>query len=91
MPSIRFSWNQMLVDLRREVCPRARWQKQTRCWVMSDAEAEAFVRAAHTRLEFGKWQADIQIDEVTWIVGFAHGAPYRRSTQLAQPNKAMSE
>ena len=81
MPSIRFAWNPLLVDLRREVCPSARWQKHKRCWVMSDAEAHGFVHAAQARLDFQRSQAQIQIDEVTWVVGFARDAPYRLFAQ----------
>jgi len=76
MPSIRFAWNPLLVDLRREVCPGARWQKQGRCWVMNDAEAQTFVRAAHARLDFQRSRTQLRIDDITWVVGFARGAPY---------------
>ena len=50
MTSVRFAWNPMLVDLRREICPRAQWQKNGRQWIMSDTEADTFVRAAQARL-----------------------------------------
>jgi hypothetical protein len=46
MPSVRFAWSPLLVDLRREVCPSARWQKQGRHWVMSETDAVALIRAA---------------------------------------------
>jgi hypothetical protein len=61
MPAIRFAWNPLLVDLRREVCPGARWQKQGRCWIMNDAEAQRFVRAAQARLDFRRSQAQLRI------------------------------
>jgi hypothetical protein len=77
MPLVRFPWNPVLVDLRRAICPRARWQKQTRCWVMTEDEADAFKQAAHAALNYQKWQTEIAIDEVTWVTGFAQGAPYR--------------
>ena len=76
MPSIRFAWNPLLVDLRREVCPGARWQKQGRCWIMNDGEAQRFVRAAQARLDFQRSQARLRIDDITWVFGFARGAPY---------------
>ena len=76
MTSVRFAWNPMLVDLRREICPRAQWQNKGRQWIMSDTEADTFVRAAQARLDFGKSQAQICVDSVTWVVGFVRGAPY---------------
>ena len=76
MPAIRFAWNPLLVDLRREVCPGARWQRQGRCWMMSDAEAQRFVRAAQARLDFQRSQAQVRIDDITWVFGFVRGAPY---------------
>ena len=76
MPSIRFAWNPLLVDLRREVCPGARWQKQGRCWIMNDGEAQRFVRAAQAGLDFQRSQARLRIDDITWVFGFARGAPY---------------
>ena len=77
MASIRFAWNPVLVELRREVCPRAQWQNAARQWIMSDADAELFLRAAQARLDFQRSQAEIHVDEVTWIVGFVRGAPCR--------------
>ena len=83
MASVRFSWDPLLVDLRREVCPCARWQKAGRQWVMSDREAEAFVHAAHRRLDYRRSQAQIRVDDIIWVVGFARGAPYRLSSGTA--------
>ncbi len=77
MASIRFAWNPVLVDLRREVCPRAQWRKADRRWIMSEAEADTFLRAAQARLDFQRLQAQIYVDEVVWIVGFVRGAPCR--------------
>ena len=54
MPVVRFAWSPMLVDLRREVCPSARWQKRGRHWVMSETDAQAFIRAAQARLDFSE-------------------------------------
>ena len=67
MPTIRFAWNPLLVDLRREVCPGARWQKQGRCWMMSDAEAQRFMRVAQARLDFQRSRAQLRIDDITWV------------------------
>ena len=75
MPSVRFSWSPMLVDLRREVCPSARWEKQGRHWVMSETDARAFVRAAQARLDFQRSHAQISVDGTIWVVGFVRGAP----------------
>jgi hypothetical protein len=79
VPTVRFTWSPVLVDLRREVCPAARWQKQGRQWLMSDAEVRAFVNAAHCRLDFQRTHAQILVDGVTWVIGFVRGAPYRLS------------
>jgi hypothetical protein len=83
MASIRFAWNPVLVEVRREVCPRAQWQKAARRWIMSDADAEMFLRVAQARLDFQRSQAEIHVDEVTWIVGFVRGAPYRVGSEVA--------
>ena len=66
----------MLVELRREVCPGARWQKQGRRWIMSDDEARTFARVVQARLDFQRSHAQIRIDDVTWVFGFVRGAPY---------------
>ena len=75
MPLVRFAWNSMLVDLRREVCPGARWQRQGRHWVMSETDAQAFIRAAQARLDFQRSHAQISVDGTIWLVGFVRGAP----------------
>jgi len=77
MATVRFSWNPLLVDLRREVCPSARWEKRSRQWVTTEAEAATFLRAAHARLDFVRSKTEIRIDNVRWVVGFADGAPCR--------------
>jgi hypothetical protein len=82
--SVRFAWNPMLVNLRREICPGAQWQKNGRQWIMSDTEADTFVRAAQARLDFGKLQAQIRVDNVIWVVGFVRGAPYRLSASPSE-------
>ena len=75
MPVVRFAWSPMLVDLRREVCPSARWQKRGRHWVMSETDAQAFIRAAQARLDFQRSHAQISVDDTIWVVGFVRGAP----------------
>ena len=77
LPSVRFDWNPILVDLRREVCPKARWHKEGRHWAMGTEDAQVFLDAAHTRLEFSKGHAQVRVDDITWVVGFVRGAPYR--------------
>jgi hypothetical protein len=88
MPAIRFARNPLLVDLRREVCPGARWQKQGRCWMMSDDEAQRFARAAQARLDFQRSQAQVRIDDITWVFGFARGAPYPVASTSEQNKNA---
>jgi hypothetical protein len=44
---------------------------------MNDAEAATFLHAAHARLDFMRSQAQITVNDVTWVVGFVQGAPYR--------------
>jgi hypothetical protein len=73
---VQFAWNPTLVDLRREVCPRAQWQQKDRRWIMSEGEAQRFLQAAQARLDLQRSQAQITVDDVAWIVGFAQGAPY---------------
>ena len=76
MPSIRFVWSPTLVDLRREICPGARWQKQGRQWIMSDAEARGFLQAAQARLEFQRAHAHDRVDDIIWVIGFVRDAPF---------------
>jgi hypothetical protein len=57
MAIVRFNWSPTLVDVRREVCPAARFEKGKRQWIMNDTDASRFLRAAHSRLEFTKCQA----------------------------------
>jgi len=80
VPEVHFCWNPLLVDLRREVCPAARWEKNKQRWFMNDAEAGTFLRAAHARLDLAKSKAEIDVDNVRWVVGFVQGAPYRESS-----------
>jgi hypothetical protein len=77
MRCVRFEWNPVLIELRREVCPNARWQRQGRHWLMTDADADRFIRTAQARLDFQRQHAPIRIDDIVWVVGFVEGAPYR--------------
>ena len=83
MAAVRFAWSPVLVELRRQVCPNARWQKQGRQWLMQDDEAQSFMRAAQSALDYQKWQTQITVDDTVWIVGFVQGAPYRRTAAPA--------
>jgi hypothetical protein len=78
MPVVRFAWSPQLVDVRREACPRARWDKTARAWTMTAAEAETFLAAGHARLELCRSAGEIAIDGNLWLVGFVRGAPYRK-------------
>jgi hypothetical protein len=74
MPVIRFAWDPQLVDIRRQACPKARWNKATRAWTMTTVEAEAFLAASHRRLEFGRSNSQITVDDEHWVIGFVQGA-----------------
>ena len=54
---------------------------------MSDAEAQTFVRAAQARLDFQRSQAQIRIDDVSWVFGFVRGAPYSLEDTVADERK----
>jgi hypothetical protein len=43
MPIVRFAWSPLLVDVRREQCPRAKWDRAHRAWTMTQAEADRFL------------------------------------------------
>jgi hypothetical protein len=81
--AVRFAWSPALVELRRQVCPNARWQKHSRLWLMQDDEAQSFMRAAQAALEYQKWHTQITVDDTVWIVGFVQGAPYRLTAARA--------
>jgi len=51
---------------------------------MTAADAQRFLQAAHGRLDYQHGQAQIIVDDVAWIVGFARGAPYRASEATAR-------
>jgi hypothetical protein len=61
---------------RREACPRARWIS---AWLMTRAEAKAFIAACHPRLNNERCHAEITVDEERWALGFVQGAPFLRS------------
>ena len=75
MTNIRFVWSPLLVELRRELCPAARWDRKGRQWIMTDGDAQTFLRAAHARLSFGCSSARIEVNHVVWLIGFVQGAP----------------
>lgn len=77
MTIVRFAWNPTLVDVRREVCPLARFEKGSRQWIMNETDATRFLHAAHSRLEYTKCQARVMVDEQMWVLGFVQGAPFR--------------
>lgn len=78
MTLVQFKWDAVLISLRREVCPRARWDKAQRCWAMTETDAERFLQAAHTRLSFARNHSTISINDTVWVLGFLQGAPYRQ-------------
>jgi hypothetical protein len=79
MASVRFPWSPLLVDIRREICPEARWQKRGRQWIISETDAQAFLRTAQARLDHRRAHIQISVDDTVWIVGFIRGAPYQLS------------
>jgi hypothetical protein len=84
MASVWFSWSPLLVEIRREICPGARWQKEGRRWIMSETDAQAFLCAAQACLDVQRSHKQIRVDDTVWVVGFARGAPY----QLTSPSAA---
>jgi len=75
MPMVRFIWSPILVEVRRESCPRARWDRARLAWTMTPAEVDLFVHASHRRLAFARDRGEILVDAVRWLVGDARGAP----------------
>jgi hypothetical protein len=82
MPMVKFPfpWDAQLISLRRDVCPRARWQKTSRVWVMTDPEAETFLQAAQARMYFARVKCTVTVDDTVWVLGFAKDTPYRLDT-----------
>jgi len=77
MPMVKFPWDAQLISLRRDVCPRARWEKTSRVWIMTDPEAETFLQAAQARMYFARVTCTVTVDGTVWVLGFATGTPYR--------------
>jgi hypothetical protein len=77
MPIVRFPWDAQLVDLRREVCPHARWDKAVRAWTMTVRDAEAFLQAAQARMSFARVKCTVAVDDTIWVLGFADRTPYQ--------------
>ncbi|MBV8097149.1 MAG: hypothetical protein JO110_28670 [Acetobacteraceae bacterium] len=75
MPIVRFAWSPLLVDVRREQCPRAKWDRAHRAWTMTQAEADRFLETSHSRLNLVRESTEVLIDDARWIVGFVQGAP----------------
>ncbi len=73
MPTVRFQWDAAIIDVRRQVCPQARWDKRTRAWLMTAADADAFLAAVHARQNFARRSSQIAVDDERWMVGFIHG------------------
>jgi hypothetical protein len=87
MPTVKFPWDALLISIRRDVCPLARWEKTSRVWVMTDPEAETFLQAAQARMYFGRVTCNVTVDDVTWVLGFAADAPYRLN---AGPDRSVA-
>ena len=85
MPIVRFAWSPLLVEVRREQCPRANWDRARRAWTMTQAEADRFLQASHSRLDFIRASCELVIDDARWIVGFVQGAPRVMSPQDRAP------
>ena len=79
MPQVRFAWSAQLVDVRRQACPRAKWNARQRARTMTDADAEIFLAAGHSRLDMTRESSEVAIDGERWIIGFFEGAPCRRA------------
>jgi hypothetical protein len=77
MPMVKFPWDAQLISIRRDVCPRARWEKTSRVWVMTDPEAETFLQTVQRRMDFARVTCTITVDDTVWVLGFARDAPYR--------------
>jgi hypothetical protein len=74
---VKFPWDAQLISVRRDACSRARWEKASRVWVMTDPEAETFSQAAQARMCFARVTCTVTVDDMVWVLGFASGTPYR--------------
>jgi hypothetical protein len=77
MPTVKFPWDAQPISLRRDVCPRARWEKTSRVWVMTNPDAETFLQAAQARMYFARVTCTVTVDDTVWLLGFATDTPYR--------------
>lgn len=77
MPVVSFPWDAQLISIRRETVPSARWDKASRAWVMTAAEAETFFQTAQNRMYGARFKCTLTIDGIAWVVGFEQGTPYR--------------
>ena len=82
MPTVRFVWSPLLVEGRREVCPRAKWLAAQKAWAMSEDEARTFIAAGHVRLEYARMHCQIVVDQERWLIGLVQGAPCKTVTCL---------
>jgi hypothetical protein len=80
---VKFPWDAQLIGLRREVCPRARWEKTSRVWIMTDPEAETFLQAAQARMYFARVTCTVTVNDAVWVLGFAQDTPYRIDARLS--------
>jgi hypothetical protein len=87
MPMVKFPWDAQLISVRRDVCPRARWEKRSRVWVMTDPEAETFLQAAQARMNFARVTCTVTVDDTVWVLGFAKDTPYRLNA--GQPSRSQ--
>jgi len=76
MAVVQVPWDAQLVNIRREVCPQAVWDRAAGTWV-TPAEAATFLNAAQARMYFSRSSCTFTIDGTVWVVGFKRGAPYR--------------
>jgi hypothetical protein len=77
MPVVSFPWDAQMVSIRREAVPRARWDKAACAWLMTAAEADAFLQAAQARMYFARVRCTVTVDQTEWVLGFEHGTPYQ--------------
>jgi hypothetical protein len=79
MPVVRFPWDAQMVSIRRAAVPTARWDKAMRAWLMTAAEADAFLQAVQARMTSARMQCTVTVDQTVWVLGFVQGAPYRQA------------
>ena len=47
---------------------------------MTAEDADLFLRAAQDTMYFGRTNCMVNVDDVTWVLGFVQGAPYQQTT-----------